>query len=77
VKLRPTWWISMSLASALTAASGTGTPPPAKPSPTPPNDESFIEFLGADDVEDAGWWEFLKAKQPQPDPAPSPSGTKP
>jgi len=24
-------------------------------------DDSFIEFLGGDDVGDAGWWEFLKS----------------
>ena len=77
LKLRPGWWSSMSLASAMTAASGTATAPPAKPAPPPPNDESFIEFLGADDVEDADWWEFLKAKDPRPDPAPTASGTKP
>jgi hypothetical protein len=28
-----------------------------------PNDE-FIEFLGADDVGDAAWWEFLKKAPP-------------
>ena len=29
-----------------------------------PNDD-FIEFLGADDVGDAAWWEFLKKSAPQ------------
>jgi hypothetical protein len=69
----------MSLAAAMAAASGTATPPPAKTPtpPTPPTDESFIEFLGADDVEDAAWWDFLKSKEPRADPAPTPAGTKP
>jgi hypothetical protein len=62
----------MSLASAITAASGSATAPPAKPGAAAPNDESLIEFLGADDVEDAGWWDFLKSKEPRPDPTPPP-----
>jgi hypothetical protein len=28
-------------------------------------DEDFIEFLGADDVGDAAWWEFLKKVPPR------------
>jgi len=42
-------------------------PPPSPPPPSPPpplSDESLIEFLGADDVEDAGWWDFLKKTDP-------------
>ena len=67
----------MSLATAITAASGTAPPPPAKAPAPPPSDESFIEFLGADDVEDAGWWDFLESKDPRPDPPPPTTGTKP
>jgi hypothetical protein len=44
-----------------------GTQPPAgaqSPSQSPPDDD-FIEFLGADDVGDAAWWEFLKKAPPR------------
>lgn len=51
-------------------------PPPRPPAPSQdadtdragasePDDE-FIEFLGADDVGDAAWWEFLKKSGPPP-----------
>jgi hypothetical protein len=46
-------------------------PPPAAQSPSqsaPDND--FIEFLGADDVGDAAWWEFLKKAPPRGENAP-------
>jgi hypothetical protein len=49
----------------------------AAPAAGTPNDE-FIEFLGADDVGDAAWWEFLKNSAPrkgQP-PAPPPQDAK-
>lgn len=36
-----------------------GVPAAHRAEPAPP-DEDFIEFLGADDVGDAAWWEFLK-----------------
>jgi hypothetical protein len=38
-------------------------PPPPAASPDAPDDD-FIEFLGADDMGDAVWWEFLKKKVP-------------
>jgi len=41
--------------------------PPAQP-PVDPADDEFIEFLGADDVGDAAWWEFLKKSAPDKDP---------
>jgi hypothetical protein len=41
----------------------------ATPGAGPPNDD-FIEFLGADDVEDAAWWEFLKKSAPRKDQPP-------
>jgi hypothetical protein len=41
------------------------------PSAGTPNDD-FIEFLGADDVEDAAWWEFLKKSAPRRDQPPAP-----
>jgi hypothetical protein len=42
-----------------------------------PNDE-FIEFLGADDVGDAAWWEFLKKSAPRREqpPVPPPQDAK-
>jgi hypothetical protein len=36
----------------------------ASPSAGTPDDD-FIEFLGADDVGDAAWWEFLKKVPPR------------
>lgn len=44
--------------------------PPAQPqSPPPPRegepDEGLLEFLGADDVGDTAWWEFLKKSHPK------------
>ena len=30
------------------------------PTKAPPPEDSFLEFLGQDDVEDAKWWEFFK-----------------
>ena len=30
------------------------------PAKAPPPEDSFLEFLGQDDVEDAKWWEFFK-----------------
>jgi hypothetical protein len=40
------------------AAPAQGTPAAAAP------DDSFLEFLGSDDVGDAAWWEFLKKAPP-------------
>jgi hypothetical protein len=40
------------------AAPAHGTPAAAAP------DDSFLEFLGSDDVGDAAWWEFLKKAPP-------------
>ena len=52
-------------------AAATGVPP-ARPA-APPADESLFEFLGADDVGDARWWDYLRksappAKAPPPQP---------
>ena len=67
------------------------TPPPAQtpaPTPAPPAsaakappapDESFLEFLGSDDVGDTAWWEFLKKAPPRgsdPPPATPPQDAK-
>jgi hypothetical protein len=41
-----------------------GVDTPGVATPTAPN-EDFIEFLGADDVEDAAWWEFLRKSAPR------------
>jgi hypothetical protein len=57
------------------SSSSTGaTQTPAQGTP----DEDFIEFLGADDVGDAAWWEFLKKAPPRGDnpPAPPPQDAK-
>jgi hypothetical protein len=55
-------------------------PPPAEaPKSTPAPDESFLEFLGSDDVGDAAWWEFLKKAPPRgsdPPPATPPQDAK-
>ncbi|MEO7205805.1 MAG: hypothetical protein ABI145_03240 [Steroidobacteraceae bacterium] len=58
------------------ATSSAPPPPPAPPAssakPPAPPDESFLEFLGSDDVGDAAWWEFLKKAPPRgSDPAPA------
>jgi len=50
-------------------ASDVGTARAATPGAGPPNDD-FIEFLGAEDVEDAAWWEFLKKSAPRKDQPP-------
>jgi hypothetical protein len=47
--------------SASSASSATGTP-----------DESFLEFLGSDDVGDAAWWDFLKKAPPRGNVPPAP-----
>ena len=63
------------------APAPTPTPAPsastAKPPPT--HDESFLEFLGSDDVGDSAWWEFLKKAPPRgsdPPPATPPQDAK-
>lgn len=69
-------------AAAMAAPPPPTTPPPAAATPqTPPAgapDEDFIEFLGADDMGDAAWWEFLKKAPPRGDspPATTPQGAK-
>jgi hypothetical protein len=59
-----------------TPAPAATPPPPTAPAssakPAVPPDESFLEFLGSDDVGDAAWWEFLKKAPPRgSDPAPA------
>ena len=48
-----------------------GGPPADRPRPAEsgqvPADEDLIEVLGADDVGDAAWWEFLKRSAPRKD----------
>lgn len=74
-------WQCLPLAAAMAVTAGVpytalaATPASAPPPSPPPPDDSFIEFLGADDVGDAGWWEFLKnsaprAEEPSPPPLP-------
>jgi hypothetical protein len=53
--------------------------PPASSAKPPPPDESFLEFLGSDDVGDTAWWEFLKKAPPResdPPPATAPQDAK-
>lgn len=71
-------WVLMGLTAV---GGGAGAEPPAAPPPRPPPptqdedtnrtaasapDDEFIEFLGADDLGDAAWWEFLKKSGPPP-----------
>jgi hypothetical protein len=73
-----TWgWQWLLLGAAWCVVAAAEPPPPAPPtqqvpptSPAPPSspgvpDDDFIEFLGADDVGDAAWWEFLKKVPPR------------
>jgi hypothetical protein len=61
-------------ASAAPPTPPTASPPAATPATAPattpgqstvPPDEGFLEFLGADDVGDTAWWEFLKKAPPR------------
>lgn len=38
-----------------------------RPAKVPPPDDSFLEFLGKDDVDDAKLWEFFKRQPPKDD----------
>ena len=38
-----------------------------QPAKGPPPDDSLLEFLGKDDVDDAKLWEFFKRPAPQDD----------
>ncbi len=38
------------------------------PPKAPPPEDSFLEFLGQDDVEDAKWWEFFREESKDPPP---------
>ena len=42
-------------------------PPGDPPATAPPPDESFLEFLGKDDVDDAKLWDFFKRAPPKDD----------
>jgi hypothetical protein len=66
------------MAGVMLCAGAMAAPPPPAPPPqsssstgatqTAPQgapDDDFIEFLGADDVGDAAWWEFLKKVPPR------------
>ena len=78
--LRPTWGRQWPLVAAVLCAMAVAAPPPPaapQPPPVPPAaspgapDNDFIEFLGADDVGDAAWWEFLKKVPPRGDKPPA------
>jgi len=57
-------WCAAAAAAPPSPAPPTPPAPPAAASPGVPDDD-FIEFLGADDVGDAAWWEFLKKVPPR------------
>jgi hypothetical protein len=67
------------LCAALAPGAPRAAPPPSSEAAPPdvPDDE-LIEFLGADDVGDAAWWDFLKTAPPRGDdtPAPQPEDAK-
>jgi hypothetical protein len=53
--------------------------PAQSPADAAAADDEFIEFLGADDVGDSAWWEFLKKSAPRkvpPLPASPPQDAK-
>src|SRR5882724_3289611 len=64
-------WLLVGVAVCSAAMAGPPpSAPPAPPAPPPVSspgapDDDFIEFLGADDVGDAVWWEFLKKVPPR------------
>jgi hypothetical protein len=55
------------LIAATCVAAAPPPPPPPQAGPPPGDDESFIEFLGADDVGDARWWDYLANTEPRKD----------
>jgi hypothetical protein len=79
IEIHPGWrWCGLLLGLGLCAAAVAGPPAPPPPEPPPPSqaqgapDDDFIEFLGADDVGDAAWWEFLKKAPPRVENPPTP-----
>jgi len=53
----------LAVAAPGAAAPGAAAPAHRTPAAAAP-DDSFLEFLGSDDVGDAAWWEFLKKAPP-------------
>jgi len=53
---------------------GSSTQAPAPPADPPGGaaapDDSFLEFLGSDDVGDARWWDYLMKTAPHAQPPP-------
>jgi hypothetical protein len=72
-------WLLAGVASCAVIFAAEPPPPPAPPPPAPPAapaapsapDDDLIEFLGADDVDDAAWWEFLKKVPPRGENSPA------
>jgi hypothetical protein len=70
-------------AAAPPAADPPAADPPAQapagaqvPQGTAPPDDSFLEFLGSDDVGDARWWDYLLKTAPRaPPPQTAAQGT--
>ena len=82
VKLRLVWETCYLLLGMTGCAAAIAADPPAQAAPAteqgqraPPSQatpgDDFIEFLGADDVGDAAWWEFLKKVPPRGDNPPT------
>jgi hypothetical protein len=79
IDLRAVWARTCLLLGMTVCAMAFADQPPAQPATVPPPaaqgqrppasqgspDDDFIEFLGADDVGDAAWWEFLKKVPPR------------
>jgi hypothetical protein len=78
------WWATANATPPQATPAQAQAPPPAtapasSAKPVVPPDESFLEFLGSDDVGDAAWWEFLKKAPPRgtdPPPATPPQDAK-
>jgi hypothetical protein len=67
--------LGIALFTAASAAPPVAGPPaasaPERPqTPAAPPDDSFLEFLGSDDVGDARWWDYLLKTAPRAPPPP-------
>lgn len=76
MRLRVHWLLlTVAVSAAAVAEPPPVTPAPAaapKPHDSPPPEDSFIEFLGSDDVGDAGLWDYLRHAEPRAEDAPPP-----
>ena len=61
--------------AAIASPPAASPPPPAVPpasQPVPSPEDSLFEFLGADDVGDTRWWDYLRQSPPPRAPVPPP-----